>query len=81
METLLTSQVPGTHSLTGKSVLYGVTKSNWGGAQAYVAMMANGARNAGAKVTVMAGGGGGRDGEGLGRGGLGPGRRLNRTAF
>jgi hypothetical protein len=52
METLLTSQVPGTHSLTGKSVLYGVTKSNWGGAQAYVAMMANGARNAGAKVTV-----------------------------
>lgn len=47
-------------SLAGKRVLYGITKSNWGGAQAYVTMLAKGARDAGAHVSVMAGGADGR---------------------
>lgn len=51
---------PESHPLAGKRVLYGVTKSNWGGAQVYVSMLANGARGAGAEVTVMAGGAEGR---------------------
>lgn len=49
-------------TLAGKKVLYGITKSNWGGAQAYVYEMAVGARNAGALVTVMAGGADGKGG-------------------
>lgn len=47
---------PAAHSLDGKRVLYAITKSNWGGAQAYVTMLAKGARDAGAQVAVMAGG-------------------------
>lgn len=57
METVPESQAP---VLTGKRVLYGITKSNWGGAQAYVTMLAKGARRAGAHVSVMAGGSSGR---------------------
>lgn len=51
METL-----PESRSLAGKRVLYGITKSNWGGAQAYVMMLAKAAKSAGATVSVMAGG-------------------------
>lgn len=66
METLPTSQPTGT-PLAGKRVLFGITKSNGGGAQAYVAMMARGAREAGADVTVMAGAADGRRSGGSGR--------------
>ncbi|HWU24584.1 MAG TPA: glycosyltransferase, partial [Candidatus Paceibacterota bacterium] len=59
METLPESR-PSTISLAGKRVLFAITKSNWGGAQAYVAMMARGARDAGAEVAVMAGAADGR---------------------
>ena len=41
---------------SGKRVLFGITKSNWGGAQAYVTMLAKAARDGGADVAVMAGG-------------------------
>lgn len=54
-------------SLAGRRVLYGITKSNWGGAQAYVTMLAKGARDAGAQVSVM---GGGSDGRGTDSGKL-----------
>lgn len=37
-------------------MLFGITKSNWGGAQTYVTMLAKAARDAGAEVVVMAGG-------------------------
>ena len=49
-------------TVAGKKVLYAITKSNWGGAQAYVYAVAKGARNAGALVTVMAGGADGKGG-------------------
>lgn len=55
METLPESR-PSTISLAGKRVLFGITKSNWGGAQAYVTMLARASRDAGADVAVMAGG-------------------------
>lgn len=42
--------------LAGKRVLIGITKSNWGGAQAYSVMVAKAAKEAGAHVSVMAGG-------------------------
>lgn len=41
--------------LAGKHILYAITKSNSGGAQTYVRMLAAGARVAGARVSVMAG--------------------------
>lgn len=59
MET--TSASP-TSPLVGKRILYAVTKSNGGGAQAYVRMLANGARSAGALVVVAAGSGSGKGG-------------------
>jgi len=46
--------------LPKKRILYAVTKSNGGGAQAYVLMLARGAREAGAQVSVMAGSADGR---------------------
>ena len=49
-------------TLSQKRVLFAVTKSNGGGAQAYVLMMAKGAREAGAQVAVMAGGADGAGG-------------------
>lgn len=55
-----------TSSLSGNKVLFGVTKSNWGGAQTYVAMMAQAAKEAGADVAVMAGAATGRAGESFG---------------
>ena len=50
-------------SLARKRILYAVTKSNGGGAQTYVLMLAKGARSAGAQVSVMAGGADGKGGE------------------
>jgi glycosyltransferase involved in cell wall biosynthesis len=47
--------LPASHGLSGKRVLYGVTKSNGGGAQRYVEMLARGARAAGMDVSAMAG--------------------------
>ncbi len=41
--------------LAGTRILYAITKSNSGGAQTYVRMLAAGARSAGARVSVMAG--------------------------
>ncbi len=67
METNPTSRAENTLPLTGKKVVFGVTKSNWGGAQSYVAMMAKGAEEAGAEVVVMAGAATGRAGESFGR--------------
>ncbi|CAN5676365.1 glycosyltransferase family 4 protein [soil metagenome] len=43
-------------SLTGTRILYAITKSNWGGAQAYTYALATGAREAGAQVSVAMGG-------------------------
>lgn len=59
METAPGSQVP---TLAGSRVLYAVTKSNGGGAQNYVRMLAAGARDAGAEVAVMAGSADGKGG-------------------
>ena len=66
MESPSTSLPLSSSTLNGKKVLFGVTKSNWGGAQAYVAMMAQGAREAGAEVVVMAGAASGRAGDSSG---------------
>ncbi len=59
MESPSTSPTP---PLAGKRILYAVTKSNGGGAQAYVRMLASGARLAGAEVAVAAGSGSGKGG-------------------
>lgn len=48
-------------SLAGKKVLFAITKSNWGGAQAYVYTLAKGFRDAGADVAVALGGEGDKD--------------------
>lgn len=53
---------PAGTSLSGKKVLYAITKSNGGGAQAYVQMLAESARAAGAEVAVLAGGADGKGG-------------------
>lgn len=44
------------HELRGKKILYVITKSNWGGAQAYVYTLATASKEAGAEVTVAFGG-------------------------
>lgn len=43
-------------SLEGVRILYAITKSNWGGAQVYTYALADGARKAGAEVSVALGG-------------------------
>ncbi len=43
-------------SLSGRKILYVITKSNWGGAQAYVFALAKAAREEGAEVAVALGG-------------------------
>lgn len=43
---------------SGMKILYGITKSNWGGAQRYVFDMAAAARDAGHDVAVLCGGNG-----------------------
>lgn len=45
-------------TLTGKKILFVITKSNWGGAQQYVYTLALAARDAGAQVAVALGGSG-----------------------
>jgi glycosyltransferase involved in cell wall biosynthesis len=67
METPLTSHASNSAPLSGKKVLFGITKSNWGGAQLYVARIAKGAQDAGAQVAVMAGAAAGRAGDSSGR--------------
>ena len=50
-------------ALAGRKILFVITKSNWGGAQAYVYALATAYKEAGADVVVALGGAGGRGAE------------------